>query len=132
VGLFTEGQRVAHSRGFALHYLFDCHSSYLLRSVPRWKIPDLFMLDPETWPAQGYVRRFFSARVDVTSAKAEAFHTLRDHYDVIAELDGWDAVEERGTTVRAFMEAVMHVMQLHFFGMPMEKVSCVETCRIKT
>jgi hypothetical protein len=48
VGLFTEGQRVAHSRGLALHHLSDCHSSYLLRTIPRWKIPDMFMLDTDS------------------------------------------------------------------------------------
>jgi hypothetical protein len=130
VGLFTEGQLIAHGRGFQLHLLSDFHASRLLRSTPRSKIPDLFMLDPESWPAQGYLKRFLSARTDVSAEQVMQCRTLRDQYDVISSLTGWACmhVDESGIVIRAFMEAVMHVIQLQFFGIPVEKVCPQESC----
>jgi hypothetical protein len=127
VGLYIAGQTVAHNKGFALHLLSDFHSSYLLRGNQRAKIPDLLMLDPDAWPAQGYLKRFLTARAeirkDVDTAALEECRTLRHQYEMIANLNDWVDMGESGTPVRVFLEGVMHIMQLQFFGVPAEKVS---------
>jgi hypothetical protein len=81
------------------------------------------MIDPEWWPARGYLKRFLSARTDVTADAVDNCRTLYDQFIVFASLPSWDAVGDTGVTTRAFLEAVMHVMQLQFFGVPVDKVS---------
>jgi hypothetical protein len=128
VKMYTAGQVEAHARGFALHLLTDYHGSHLVQTTKgqRPKIPDWFMLDVDSWPAQGYLRRFLSARAvavgDVSPADKQKCTSLRNQLELISKLAGWPNMATSGLPVRAFMEATMHIVQMQFFGVPPEKV----------
>jgi hypothetical protein len=53
---------------------------------------------------------------------------MNDQLDVISTLPGWPAIGETGVTMRSFLEAIMHIMQLQFFGVPADKVSFPVCC----
>ena len=118
--------KVAHDNGFACHLLADGHSTHLRTSTVRNKIPDLYMLDPDHWPAQGYFRVFLDARAhtctDIKSVQVEKRVSLRDQLDLIGQLNGWHSMSVAGITVRSFMEAALAIIQLQFFGVSAEKV----------
>jgi hypothetical protein len=128
VRMFTSFQVKAHNKGFALHLLTDSHGTHLLQSSRghRGKIPDWFVLDPDSWPAQGYLSRFLNARVvavgDVSSGAVDNCVTLRNQLELISALDGWPQMAISGMPVRAFTEATMHIVQMQFFGVPAENV----------
>jgi hypothetical protein len=77
----------------------------------------------------GILKRFLSARADVPAEVVENCRTLNDQLDVISTLPGWPAIGDTGVTMRSFLEAVMHIIQLQFFfGVPADKVSFPECC----
>jgi hypothetical protein len=119
VRLYTAGMTLAHDRGFHLNILTDRHGAHLIPGTIRNKIPDWYVLDPDSWPAQGYLSRFLAARAqkckDVSMAHVQRCTYLRDQLGLISKLPGWPAMSSAGVTVRSFMEATMHIVQLHFF-----------------
>jgi hypothetical protein len=128
VRLFTSGQVEAHERGFSLHLLTDYHGSQLVQSTrcQQSKIPHWFVLDVDSWPAQGYLRRFLNARAvvvgDVSRGDVQGCESLGSQLELISKLSGWKRMAASGVPVRAFTEATMHIVQMQFFGIPAEKV----------
>jgi hypothetical protein len=60
------------------------------------------MIDPESWPAHGYLTRFLSARADVTTDAVINCRTLDDQLAVFSSLAVWDAVGDTGVTTSLF------------------------------
>jgi hypothetical protein len=124
---FTLGQKKANDAGYSLHMLRDGHAKQLLRGTYNNKIPDWYQIDPQCWPAQGYLQRFLLCRAeateDVTEAAVHLCKTVQDQLQLIGSLPGWPAVATSGLPVKPFLDATMHVIQLQFFGIPAAKVS---------
>ena len=123
VQLMTENMAIANGRGFGLNRITDVHTQNGTLTGKGSRIPSWIDLDPDSWPAQEYIRRILIRRRELNRSDVIGCITLGDQFRLLSTVPGWASSTDDGYLIRVFKEATQHLVQLQFFGVDAGLVS---------